>query len=289
MPFAVFQAAVKESRRQWWDTEAATTESKSALQVDNGTEIGADHVPLCVNDEWDMDSSDTQRLFSIAIDTYCLKRNPVLAEYCKNFPDRIPQADSGRPLVPILVEFFVTGSWRSLLDGASNAVMSHKTQATLWSDGTSDDKMNELIDRLFASLTRRRKNARKRSTLDMKNNSLDITALQESMKEICGDSLSSDTVIKQMMNMINVDEDGCISKASLKKALNKCKQGESLADIAKRSSTASNMTSSRSGRSTGSRSTPSSTNAADGRRSQGSQNGTKESMGLFQRVMRRFR
>lgn len=59
------------------------------------------------------------RLYSVACDVYVLRKNPVFREYWKQHPERVPPADAGRPLLPILVEYFCTGMWRQLIDAAS--------------------------------------------------------------------------------------------------------------------------------------------------------------------------
>merc|ERR1712110_1033661 len=80
MPFEVFRDAVKESRRLWWEGPDAPKEVASSLQVDRGVNCGKDHTPTTIQGEKPV----PDRLYAIACDTYFLKKNPVLKEYCRN-------------------------------------------------------------------------------------------------------------------------------------------------------------------------------------------------------------
>merc|ERR1712039_431046 len=103
MPFDVLCEAVRVSRRPWIEAQDGQLpkECASALQVDDGIIIEA-HVPTTVNG---LDPVEGE-LYVVAIDTYVLRKNPVFREYCAQHPDRVPPADCGRPLLPILVEYF---------------------------------------------------------------------------------------------------------------------------------------------------------------------------------------
>merc|ERR1719343_272470 len=113
MPFNVLHDAVLMSRRPWIQEGMPPKECASALQVDDGIDI-EDNAPASICGE-DPDD-DPERLYSVACDTYVLRKNVVFKEYCQQHPERVPPEDCGRPLLPILVEFFCMGIWKQLID-----------------------------------------------------------------------------------------------------------------------------------------------------------------------------
>merc|ERR1711957_531562 len=111
MPFSVIAEAVRWSRKPWWDIPEGSDpkEATSALHTDEGMRI-TDHKPSMICD----DDPDEVNLYTLAVDTRVLKKNDVFNAYCKEHPERIPPDDAGRPVLPILVEFFCTNMWEML-------------------------------------------------------------------------------------------------------------------------------------------------------------------------------
>merc|ERR1712039_107767 len=138
MPFSTLKKAVRWSRKAWWDIEdGVPKEAAKALQSDAGMNI-VNHVPTTLRGEQVDD--DEER--GIGVDAYVLKRNPIFVEYSQTYPNRIPPEDAGRPLLPIIVEYFCCEIWRKLIDAASESVMSQasvkefraKSQSKGWDD-----------------------------------------------------------------------------------------------------------------------------------------------------------
>merc|ERR1712050_737989 len=122
MPFAILREGVKISRKPWWEKLEEGHQRKecaSALQVDDGMEI-EDHAPATILGRR---PDDPDELYSVACDTYVLRKNVVFKDYCARFPERVPPADCGRPLLPILVEHFCTGMWRQIIEAACHQTM----------------------------------------------------------------------------------------------------------------------------------------------------------------------
>jgi 2',3'-cyclic-nucleotide 2'-phosphodiesterase (5'-nucleotidase family) len=111
MPFSVLQEAVKQSRAAW------PTKTPSSLQVDSGVHVDDDGCPTTVVGT----EPKPDRLYAVACDVRVLWRNAVFSEYCRQHPDRIPPADAGRPLLPILVEYFCGKMWADLIELATSA------------------------------------------------------------------------------------------------------------------------------------------------------------------------
>jgi len=114
IPGHLAAAALRVSRQPWLD-ENGPQEASQALHGDFGTgcqlkDTGYELVRL---DDQDLVHD---RLYSIAYDSYDLKKNPVLKEWAINNPDAVPPEDAGRPTLPILVEHFCNEMWRTLID-----------------------------------------------------------------------------------------------------------------------------------------------------------------------------
>merc|ERR1711879_342627 len=204
MPFKVLCEGIRHSRKPWIEAQEGKPpkECASALQVDDGMEI-EDHVPTTILNE--DPERDDNKLYSVACDTYVLRKNPVFREYCQNFPDRVPPADCGRPLLPILVEFFCTGMWRQLIDGASNQVMSQASIAA-FKHSVAKGRLNSM-DQTESELKSFDRGSHKVFQLLDENGdgNIDTSELQDKVRSILGDRLSSNIVVEQLMQMVDED------------------------------------------------------------------------------------
>lgn len=191
MPFAVLQNAVRHSRRTWADGEASgktEVECNSALQTDDGMEV-VEHAPTTIRGA----APEAQALYSVACDTYFLKKNPVFKEYCASYPERIPPADAGRPLLPILVEHFCQELWRKLVNSVGG--------------DTSKDTREMLAEHL------------RKAFVDMDENhdgQITVKELRDAMQARLGENLSSDVIIAQMMQLMDTDGDMCLTPEELR-------------------------------------------------------------------------
>mmetsp|Transcript_137572 Transcript_137572/g.439598 ORF Transcript_137572/g.439598 Transcript_137572/m.439598 type:complete len:664 (+) Transcript_137572:40-2031(+) len=219
MPFSVLRDGVKRSRKPWWDVEAgaAPKECASALQVDEGMII-RDHAPMTIRGE---EPDDDDELYAVACDTYVLRKNEVFKEYCKNFPERVPPSDCGRPLLPILVEHFCSRMWVQLIDDAGQQVMTtesvvnFKRAAAMTAMGTCGAKETDVgrflrgVRKIFELLDKD------------KDGEINITDLQEAVQNILGDKLSSNVVVEQMIQMVDENNDQTLSEEELLTAVRK--------------------------------------------------------------------
>merc|ERR1712083_576387 len=115
MPCSVLSQAIKLSRKPWWDIPPGgePQEATSALQIDDRMNLTDHELDMIADDE-----PDIGRMYHVAIDTRVLKKNVVFNKYVSEYPDRIPPDDAGRPVLPILVEFFCSRMWERLIESA---------------------------------------------------------------------------------------------------------------------------------------------------------------------------
>merc|ERR1711874_503002 len=148
MPFSIINAAIRLSRKPWWDVAdgCEAQEANSALQVDDRMALTGHEVQIIADQE-----PNHTRLYEVAIDTRVLRKNDVFYKYCLDHPERIPPDDAGRPVLPILVEFFCTQMWERLVEAAlgdGGQVVPTKSLAS--NAGTASEIFSKKIDRLFA-------------------------------------------------------------------------------------------------------------------------------------------
>lgn len=196
MPFEVLKNAVRESRQPWKvPVGEKPKEATSALQCDTGVMIDkTTEEPITIAHG---NPDDPNKLYSVACDTRVLKKNKVLAEYCAKFPDRIPPDDAGRPVLPILVEFFCGQIWHRLLD----TIVGGDATAAVF-DGSKAEKIFELFDADHSGLV----------------DSNEVAAI---IKDKLGPNLSSRIIVEQMITMVDLDGDGKISHEELLKGMKK--------------------------------------------------------------------
>lgn len=219
MPFAILREGVKVSRRPWWEALEEGKQRKecaSALQVDDGMDID-DHAPTTILGRR---PDDPDKLYSVACDTYVLRKNVVFKEYCARFPERVPPADCGRPLLPILVEHFCTGMWRQIIEAASGQCMSAesirafkdtaaKSSGGMLPTATEGRRFSHGVHKIF-------------TVLDVdKDGLVKVSGLQTTVQAILGSRLSSEIVMEQMIQMVDEDADGMLSESDLNNAIRK--------------------------------------------------------------------
>jgi len=213
MPASVLREAISVSRRTWIEALQGKPPKvcASALQVDDGI-YTEDHVLTMIKGVQPQDDA----LYTVACDTYVLKGNKVFKEYCAQHPERIPPADCGRPLLPILVEYFCDALWRQLIDQASCQVMSQTTMKafrdSLGSNqtrGTESLQLDEGCHRIFV-------------LLDCDGDgTISSSELQRRVSSLLGEQLSSTVVIEQLFQMVDVDGDGQLTEKELQTAIRK--------------------------------------------------------------------
>merc|ERR1712194_133884 len=143
----------------WAEAEAVGkggTVECDGLQADDGMDI-TNHTPTTIRGG----SPDETVLYNVACDTYFLTKNPVFKEYCRQYPERIPPSDAGRPLLPILVEFFCKELWRKLAESfgadlyAPREVLTEKLHSVFLDvdkDGDAQISIDELLSAMNARL-----------------------------------------------------------------------------------------------------------------------------------------
>lgn len=192
MPFEVFRNAVKESRRPWWDLAPGEErkEGNSAFQVDHGTDIDENHVIQTIGGR----EPDFDMLYSVGCDVRYLKKNKVLEAYCAQHPERVQPEDAGRPVLPILVEYFCSQIWKRLLDSVGQEAnvnfVARPGRKSLHPELTMSN-----VDRLMKAFD------------SNGDGSVDINELSEQVQKRLGEKLSSKVVVEQMISMMDVNSD----------------------------------------------------------------------------------
>lgn len=205
MPFSILREAVQSSRRPWWDIAegGSPREAASALQVDEGIRIDSQHRPVSI---YHKIPKEEEELCAVACDTRVLKRNDVLKQYCKRFPERVPPDDAGRPVLPLLVEFFCGQLWRRLIDSTTGP----KATPSAWEASSS---RRAVIEDAFDIFDHDR---------DGLVNQAELT---RAVERRLGHQLSSRIVVEQMIAMLDIDNDGMLTQAELRHGMTKIVSG----------------------------------------------------------------
>lgn len=216
MPFSILKKAVRLSRQKWWDVEAGQPrkEAASALQTDEGMEV-LDHVPVSIRSDRNIEDDD---LFRIGCDTYVLGRNQIFQEYRQNFPERFPPDDAGRPLDTILVEYFCAMLWSTLIEAASEQVMS-QASICAFKRRAKDESLDMRVTQSAVGFSDSVHRIFELFDQDKKGR---ITAieLQRVLRMALGPKLSSRIVAEQLLQMADAT-DGSISEPELRQAIRK--------------------------------------------------------------------
>lgn len=205
MPFSVLRDAVLFSRKPWlFNQQKAPNEDRkegnSALQGDDGIHIDGSHRMTSICHETPADPEDLQRLYSVACDTYFLKKNDVFKMYCQEFPDRIPPADAGRPLLPILVEFFTGELWRKLVMAGAGT----ERQTAILGEG-SDSILHHFFEEVDVD----------------HDGKITHAELKAQVEKRLGKRLSSKVILDQMIQLVDSDFDGKVDEKELRAGMRK--------------------------------------------------------------------
>lgn len=101
--------AVQYSRRPW--TNDPPEVSGEVFHVDDRVILNRDFsIHSVLGKELVKDS-----MYELLVDAYMVNGNPVIAEYAKQYPERIPHEDSGKATLALLVQYFIDQIWISLM------------------------------------------------------------------------------------------------------------------------------------------------------------------------------
>eukprot|EP00927_Polykrikos_kofoidii_P026461 TRINITY_DN23541_c0_g1_i1.p1 TRINITY_DN23541_c0_g1~~TRINITY_DN23541_c0_g1_i1.p1 ORF type:complete len:626 (+),score=101.78 TRINITY_DN23541_c0_g1_i1:281-1879(+) len=197
MPFEVLRDAVELSRKPWLevDKDGKRKEANSALQVDEDIDINEHHVITSIDGLTLEECQETEKIFEVACDSYFLQKNAVFKKYCQQHYELIPPMDVGRPLLPILVDFFCGRMWKELLKD-NRASLRKSTY-------------NSAIVRVF-------------ERFDSDHNGVVSTEeLQKALQLCLGEKLSSRIIVEQMIHLVDGDDDSSVSEKDLRRAFHK--------------------------------------------------------------------
>merc|ERR1712232_940586 len=142
------------------------------------------------------------KLYSVACDVRYLKKNPVLNEYCQKYPQRVQPADAGRPVLPILVEFFCTKMWKELLQAAMNMEAENGKDDMSKVTSSSAQRLFGLFD-------------------SNGDGNIEVAELQTMASKFLGDAQSSKIIVAQMIAMMDSDSDNQINMQEFRAGISK--------------------------------------------------------------------
>eukprot|EP00930_Biecheleria_cincta_P002213 TRINITY_DN103234_c0_g1_i1.p1 TRINITY_DN103234_c0_g1~~TRINITY_DN103234_c0_g1_i1.p1 ORF type:complete len:675 (-),score=99.49 TRINITY_DN103234_c0_g1_i1:510-2336(-) len=199
MPWEVLRDAIRWSRKPWWDIQPGeeAKEATSSLQIDHAMEVDKEHLLVKIKDESPLPGQE----FVIACDSRVLKKNEVFKEYCSKNPDRIPPDDTGRPVLPILVEYFCGEMWKRLLQNTLRYVEEQQpTSSGAGGKGMANCKLQAIFN-LFDS---------------DRNGTVDAKELTDAIRIRLGPKLSSSVLVQQMISTVDDNGDGRLSFDEIK-------------------------------------------------------------------------
>lgn len=170
--------AVQRSRAEWPQSSGMALHGDDAMEMDPHTHrvVAVGGAPL-----------EPERLYTIVCDSYIVKSNEPLRAYASAHPERFPADDAGRPALPILVQHYCDRVWRKLLDRDENGDISREEAEALFDEADTSPR-DGVIDHeeLHAVIGRR------------------LGGLQ-----------ASKIIAKQCISILDVNQDGVISKEEL--------------------------------------------------------------------------
>jgi len=198
MPFHVLREAVKQSRAAW------PAKTPSSLQVDSGVNVDGDDYPTTVGGI----EPKPDRMYAVACDVRVLGRNAVFSEYVRQHPERIPPADAGRPLLPILVEFFCGLMWANLLEEATAAKL-RRTGTVAVEGGPAEvvQLRQKSIDKFVTMLD------------SNDDGRISFEEIRRCVEEFLGKEMASGVILQQMLSMLDKDGDGVLTTSELRSGL----------------------------------------------------------------------
>eukprot|EP00403_Amphidinium_massartii_P022902 CAMPEP_0178390682 /NCGR_PEP_ID=MMETSP0689_2-20121128/10771_1 /TAXON_ID=160604 /ORGANISM="Amphidinium massartii, Strain CS-259" /LENGTH=713 /DNA_ID=CAMNT_0020011197 /DNA_START=231 /DNA_END=2368 /DNA_ORIENTATION=+ len=173
VPGQVLSDAVRHSRLPW--TEQGI-EAASALHTDPDMHVDVDtgEVFRVANEDL-----DPQRMYSITVDAYVVRKNPYFKDYAKKFPENIPPDDAGQPALPCLVAFFCKQAWLKLAAADDHGKVTKEKFDGFFQ--IADSNGDEFID--FEEL---------------------LTVIESKL----GKDMATRVLARQMMNVVQKDQDG---------------------------------------------------------------------------------
>lgn len=178
--------AVAESRRPWTEGGGrGGNASADAFQVDFGMEMDAEGKVCTVGGE----PLQPSALYDILVDSYMIGVNPVLRAYAEEFPERIPDRDAGRPVLPLLVEFFCDQAWKQIAEMEGGGCIDEAKVDELFDAFDSDNTGFLCEDNVFQGVAMRLPH------------------------------MASRVVARQMLALLDENSDGRLYRADLKRCL----------------------------------------------------------------------
>ena len=194
---ATLRDAVQRSRRTWVPAGgdaggAASVAAPLAIHLDDRVEIdGATWAITAVRGA----PLEPGRLYRVLLDSYLLKED-LFRPYCEAHPERIPPDDSGRPALPMLVEYYCARVWRALVDGPGGVEQLFTAVAA--AAGADEAAADADID---AEATTGR---------------IDLAGLSAAIEARLGPRFASRVVAQQCLTFVDRDGDGAVSKAEVR-------------------------------------------------------------------------
>jgi len=190
IPGAVLSEAVASSRAPWHGAEtpragAPAGSTSHALHFDDGMKADpmTEELMEVAGQPWDPDY-----LYSIVIDSFLMHNDKVLKEYTKAHPENVPSEESGRPALPMLVEYFCDKIWASLCDVDGDGVVQVEEIDEFFDLADTDGNGELDVDEIMVAMSLRLGN-------------LDVTKV----------------LAQQCVSMADEDGNGKVSKEELRK------------------------------------------------------------------------
>lgn len=190
IPGSVLSEAVAASRAPWHGAEtpragAPAGSTSHALHFDDGMKSDPITEELV---EVAGKPLDPDCLYSIVIDSFLMHNDKVLMEYTKAHPENVPSEESGRPALPMLVEFFCNKIWASLCDVDGDGVV-------------QVEEIDEFFDLADTD----------------GNGELDVDEIMVAMSLRLGDLDVTRVLAQQCVSLADEDGNGKVSKEELRK------------------------------------------------------------------------